>query len=129
MNFLRFFRWAVFLFLFFGVFIYFLLKWLSLPNMETAIWTGLLISFGNGLAGFALIAIGMRLTHSQFMVIVFGGMFFRILLIFSLLFILIRAFEMNYVALLISLLVTYFSFMVLEIIYLHKFSEKMGKKV
>jgi len=126
MNFMRFFRWAILLFVGFGILFFFLSEWFPLPNIKTAIWTGLLISFGNALAGFAFISIGMRRRESQFMILVFGGMFFRILLIFSLLFVLIRAFNFNESALLLSMVVTYFSFMILEIVLIHQYSKETG---
>ncbi len=128
MSFWRFLRWAILLFVGFGILFFFLSGSFPTPNIKTAIWTGLLISFGNALAGFAFISIGMRLQESQFMMMVFGGMFFRILLIFSLLFVLIRAFHFNQMALLMSLVVTYFSFMVLEIVLIHQYSKEAGNQ-
>lgn len=88
--------------------------------------TGIGISFGNALLGFAILAWGFRRSHARFMLSVFGGMILRFLLIFSLLFVLIGALKMNQVILISSLMITYFLFMGLEIFQIQKCSDRKG---
>lgn len=84
---------------------------------------GLIISYANTLIGFAIISWGYKRSLNKFLASIYGGMIFRFLLIFGLLFLLIVAFEMPTAALLISLCVSYFIFLGLEIYVLHKHAE------
>lgn len=89
-----------------------------------AIVVGVAIAFGNAMIGFALISWGYRRSYHKFLLSIYGGMIFRFLLIFILLFILIGALKVNRVALIISLVATYFLFLGLEILQIHKYSDK-----
>lgn len=84
---------------------------------------GLIISYANTLIGFAIISWGYKRSFNQFLGSIYGGMIFRFLLIFGILFVLIVAFEMPALALLISLCVSYFIFIGLEIYIIHKHAE------
>lgn len=84
---------------------------------------GLLISYLNALAGFAIISRGYRQSLNKFMAYFYGGMILRFLLIFVTLFVLIVGFEMPVVALLLSLCVSYFIFLALEIYIIYKNAE------
>jgi hypothetical protein len=88
---------------------------------------GLLISFGNAISGFAFLKWGFNRSHKDFLLSVFGGIIFRFLLIFSLLFILIGALHVDRVALVFTLVATYFLFMGLEIFEIHKYSDPERK--
>lgn len=84
---------------------------------------GLIISYTNTLIGFAIISWGYKRSFNKFLASVYGGMIFRFLLIFGVLFVLIVAFEMPVAALLISLCVSYFIFLGLEIYVIHTHAE------
>ncbi len=90
---------------------------------DQAAWTGLAIGYGNALLGYAIINWGYHKSQNAFLASVFGGIIFRFLLIFALLFILIGALDMNRVALVVPLVATYFLFMTLEIFHIHKSSQ------
>jgi len=85
---------------------------------------GFLIAYGNALIGFALLSWGFKRSQKDFMISIYGGMFFRILLIFSLLFILIRAFKISQIYMIVSLILFYFIFMILEIFEVHKNAQR-----
>ena len=84
---------------------------------------GLAISYVNTLIGFAIISWGYQRSLNRFLGSIYGGMIFRFLLIFGILFVLIVAFNMPATALLISLCVSYFIFLGLEIYVIHKHAE------
>jgi len=90
---------------------------------------GFLIAYGNVLIGFALLSWGFKRSQKDFMISFYGGMFFRILLIFSLLFILIRAFKISQIYLFVSLILFYFIFMILEIFEVHKNAQRSSNIV
>lgn len=89
--------------------------------------TGLGISFFNAIIGFAILAWGFRQSHNRFLGSVFGGIILRFLLIFSLLFVLIGALNFDRVALILSLVATYFLFMGLEIFQIHRYTDTKRK--
>jgi O-antigen/teichoic acid export membrane protein len=84
---------------------------------------GLIISYANTLIGFAIISWGYKRTFNKFLASIYGGMIFRFLLIFGILFVLIVGFEMPAAALIISLCVSYFVFLGLEIYVIHTHAE------
>lgn len=83
---------------------------------------GLAISYGNTLLGFAIISWGYKRSINEFMASFYGGMIFRFLLIFVVLFVLIVTLKIEVIALIISLCVSYFVFLGLEIYLIHKHS-------
>gem|GEM_PF-5978767 len=91
-----------------------------LGSARRTIYSGVAISFGNALIGYAAISWGFHRSQHKFLASVYGSMIFRFLLIFSLLFILIGAFNLDAVQLVSSLMITYFLFLGLEIFQLHK---------
>jgi predicted permease len=92
-------------------------------DTKIAVGVGLAISFGNAILGFALLSWGFKRSHNAFLLSVYGGTILRFLLIFSLLFILIGALNLDRVALIFTLVATYFLFMGLEIFQIHKYSD------
>ncbi len=81
---------------------------------------GILLGYLNTLIGFALIAWGYPRSQNAFLGAVFGGMIFRFLLLFLLLFILITAVQIEMIPLIISLLLTYFVYLGIEIWFVNK---------
>jgi F0F1-type ATP synthase assembly protein I len=87
------------------------------------IFIGLVISYINTLLGYAIILWGYKRSMNKFMASFYGGMIFRFLLIFVVLFVLIVAFEIPIIALIVSLGISYFIFLGLEIYIIHKYSD------
>ncbi len=100
-----------------------ILAFLNIGYARWTVYTGVAISFGNAVLGFAAISWGFHRSHQKFMLSVYGSMIFRFLLIFSLLFILIGAFNLDTVPLVSSLMISYFLFLGLEIVQIHKLNE------
>lgn len=90
-----------------------------------AIALGVAIAYGNALLGFVLLNWGIKQSQHIFFLSIYGGIILRFLLIFSLLFILIGALQLNQVALVLSLIATYFLFLALEIYQVYKFSDTL----
>ena len=84
---------------------------------------GLLISYINALIGFAILRWSYKKSMNEFMGSFYGGMIFRFLLIFAALFILIIGFDMPQISLIISLCMSYFTFLGLEVFIIHRYSE------
>lgn len=97
-------------------------RWNS-EEIRSAIAIGVAIAYGNALMGFGFLKWGIKQSQHIFFLSIYGGIIFRFLLIFSLLFILIGALQINQVALILSLIVTYFLFLALEIYQVYKFSD------
>ncbi|NOX36167.1 MAG: hypothetical protein GXO78_01400 [Calditrichaeota bacterium] len=81
---------------------------------------GIALGYLNTLVGYAFLAWGYSRSQNAFMGAVFGGMIFRFLLLFSLLFILITAVQIEMIPLIISLLLTYFVYLAIEIWFVNK---------
>lgn len=84
---------------------------------------GLIISYANTLIGFAIISWGYKRSFNKFLASIYGGMIFRFLLIFAVLFVLIVALEIPMIALIVSLGISYFIFLGLEIYIIHTYSD------
>ncbi len=82
--------------------------------------TGIALGYLNAMIGYAFLAWGYTRSPNAFMGAVFGGMIFRFLLLFSLLFILITAVQIEMIPLIISLLLTYFIYLTIEIWFVNK---------
>jgi hypothetical protein len=128
-RFIYFFKKGFYLFAIFAIFLTFL-DYIGIIQKGTiAAWIGLGISFVNFLAGAGIISWGIEKKESQFYGAFFGGMLFRFLIIFMVLLLLIKKFNMHQLALVISLLSTYFGFLFLEIWILNEFSGIKERKV
>ncbi|NIW78281.1 MAG: hypothetical protein GWN16_01965 [Calditrichae bacterium] len=88
-----------------------------------SLWTGIGISFLNTIIGFAILSWGINRSNKSFLISVYGGMIFRFLLIFALLFILIGALQAEMITLISSFMITYFLFLGLEVLQIHKYAE------
>lgn len=96
------------------------------PGDGRAATAGIAIAYGNALLGMAVLAWAWRRSPNQFFGAFYGSMIFRFLLIFSILFLLIGAFQMRRVALVMSLVATYFLLLLIEIFHMLK-AERMRK--
>ena len=103
--------------------------WQSLDSYQAkiAMLFGAGIAYGNALVGFAIINWGYKRSQVKFFFSVFGGMIFRFLLIFAILFILMGSLKASIFTLLASLMVVYFVFLGLEIYQFHKYSDLKRK--
>jgi len=91
-----------------------------------AAWCGLLISYINFLAGAYTVAWGIKKSDKLFYAAFFSGMLARFVIILIILFVLLKYVDLNRVSLMLSLLVTYFSFLALEILIIHESSLTRG---
>ncbi len=83
---------------------------------------GVALGYVNAIVGYWFLAWGMKRSHNAFMGAVFGGMIFRFLLLFAILFILIIAVHFRMIPLIISLLFSYFTFLFFEIMFVNKYT-------
>ncbi|MEJ2637442.1 MAG: hypothetical protein P8184_19410 [Calditrichia bacterium] len=90
-------------------------------------WAGLVISFFNSIAGAAILSWGIEKPDKEFYGAFFGGMIVRFALIFLALYVLIKVFSFNETVLVISLVVTYFFYLGLEIWIVNKYAAVRGK--
>ena len=102
------------------------MNWFSDEIWEA--WFGLGIAFVNFVIGVAIISWGFEKPDKIFYSAFFGGMLVRFVLIFLILFILIKYFNFDRLILVGSLLVAYFAFLGFEIWNIWKFSILRGKK-
>ncbi|MBZ0201911.1 MAG: hypothetical protein IT281_04730 [Ignavibacteria bacterium] len=89
---------------------------------------GYLISLVNALIGYKLSLIAFNKSVKSFMVIVFGGMGIRLLIVVITLLILIQFTTLDPISLAASVFFFYTLFVCIEIFFLHKLSSKKGNK-
>lgn len=82
--------------------------------------TGCLISLVNVTAGYLLIEYGIEKPNATFLKIILGGMVARLIVTPALVVVLVRVFGFHLVSLTISLFLSYFLFLVFEILFLNK---------
>ena len=124
MKLLNFFKKGFLLFLFFAIFLTFSTVF-GLPNdVVKAGWLGLGLSTLNFVAGAAILSWGAAKSDKKFYSAFFGGMLGRFATLFILLFVLIKIYQVQQIALLISLLITYFSFLTIEIWIIYRSSQE-----
>jgi len=111
MKFNKFFIKSLVLLAICSLFAYGYLKSADNIKITLAVVIGMSIGYVNSLLGYALLSWGYQKDNKDFMLSVFGGMIFRFLLIFAILFILIVASKVEKVPLIASLVVVYFSFL------------------
>lgn len=110
----------------FAIAFYPVYKYASSLQLISAVY-GYLISVINVLAGYGLNSIAFEKKVKSFMVIVFGGMALRMLLVAVLLLVLLYAVKLDPVSLVASVFFFYFLFISIEIKFLYKKSST-GKK-
>jgi len=91
-------------------------------TLRLDVGVGIFLGYVNAIIGYGILAWGMKRSQNAFMGAVFGGMIFRFLLLFSILFILIIAVHFQMIPLIISLLFSYFSFLFFEIMFVNKYT-------
>jgi len=128
MNFLAFLKKSFFLFILFAILLAFFKAINILSVGVEAAWAGLVIAFLNSVMGAAIIGWGIEKPDKQFYGAFFGGMIVRLIIIFAVLFILIKIFDFNRTVLVVSLLLTYFSFLILEIWAINQYAALRGKE-
>ncbi len=92
------------------------------PDVRLDVSVGIFLGYLNAIIGYLILSWGMKRSQNAFMGAVFGGMIFRFLLLFSILFILIIAVHFQMIPLIISLLVSYFTFLFFEIMFVNKYT-------
>ena len=122
-RFFEYFKWSLIPFTILALIALGLLTGVKGALDRLGIFIGLLISYINTLLGYAIILWGYKRSMNKFMASFYGGMIFRFLLIFVVLFVLIVAFEMPIISLIVSLGISYFIFLGLEIYIIHKYSD------
>jgi len=90
-------------------------------------WAGFLIAFGNFLACSAILSWGFNRSDKQFYASFFGGMVLRFIVMFLALFILIKCFKFEQIVLVVSLLFTYFCFLIIEVWCISQFAALRGR--
>jgi hypothetical protein len=126
MLFTNFLKKGFLLFFFFAIFLLFLQLIGQFKSDILAAWTGIIISLFNFLIGSAIIAWGAPKSDNRFYSMFFIGMLLRFVLIFIVLFILIKIVHLSQLFLAGSLLVSYFGFMGLEIWIVYKSDQQKG---
>ena len=126
MTFVNFFKKGFLLFLFFAIFLTISSLYGLSHEAAKAGWFGLGLSMLNFIAGVTILSWGVAKSDKQFYSAFFGGMLVRFATLFIILFILIRVYQVQQLALLISLLITYFSFLSIEIWVIYRSSQARG---
>lgn len=126
MKLVNFFKKGFLLFLFFAIFLTISALFGLSNEVVKAGWLGLGLSSLNFIAGAAILSWGTTKSDKKFYSAFFGGMLSRFATLFILLFVLIKVFQVQQIALLISLLITYFSFMAIEIWIIYRSSQARG---
>lgn len=126
MNLGNFFKKGFLLFLFFAIFLTFSSMFGLSNEAIKAGWLGLGLSILNFIAGVTILSWGATKSDKKFYSAFFLGMLVRFATLFILLFILIKVYQVQQIALLISLLITYFSFLAIEIWIIYRSSQARG---
>ncbi len=96
--------------------------WFQWQALRVEIAVGIFLGYLNAIVGYLILVWGMKRSQNAFMGAVFGGMIFRFLLLFAILFILIIAVHFRMIPLIISLLFSYFTFLFFEIMFVNKYT-------
>ncbi len=128
MDFSGFFKKSFYLFLIFTILLTFLIVTGAINKGIWAAWAGLITAFLNSVAGAAIISWGYGRSEKEFYSAFFGGMIVRFALIFLVLFVLIKIAGLHQAVLVISLLLSYFSYLILELWEINKYASVRGKK-
>ncbi|GAB4329764.1 MAG: hypothetical protein Kow0037_04980 [Calditrichia bacterium] len=90
------------------------------------VWVALGIAYLNFIIGVAVLAWGFGKEDKQFYGAFFGGMLFRFVLMFAVLWLLIKLFHYPMFVLILALIFFYFSFLVVEILGIVQSSSLRG---
>lgn len=128
MKFVIFLKNCFYLLVLFAIFLTFLMFTGLLGQGVLAAWIGLGLTVMNFLMGAAILSWGASRSDKDFYGSFLGGMIVRFALIFLLLWICIRYFQLNTLILISSLLISYLAFLFLEIWLIHKHSLSKGSR-
>lgn len=118
------------------LFVYFVIMLLSiifltLGTLDSTLWKSIVFPYTLAtlyfLSGIAAINFGINKPSQLFLMSVFGGMVIRMLFMLLIVFISIKFFEIKLWIYIFVLFVTYFLYMILEIIYLNLLKTKQLK--
>jgi hypothetical protein len=90
------------------------------PEITAGFITGCLISLVNVTAGYFLIEYGIEKPNATFLKIILGGMVARLIVTPVVVVVLVRVFGFHLLSLTVSLFISYFLFLILEILFLSK---------
>lgn len=120
MSYWSFFKKNLMIFLILALISLFFLKLFGKSDKIRDAAIGLSISYVNSLIGFLFIYWGYNKSQNRFLGALYVSIIFRFLLIFSLLFVLIGILNFEALVLILTLCISYFSFMGLEIYLINK---------
>ena len=126
MKLVNFFKKGFLLFLFFAIFLTISALFGFSNEVVKAGWLGLGLSSLNFIAGAAILSWGAAKSDKKFYGAFLGGMLSRFATLFVMLWVLIKVFQVQQIALLLSLLITYFSFLAIEIWIIYRSSQARG---
>ena len=126
MKLVNFFKKGFLLFLFFAIFLTISALFGLSNEVVKAGWLGLGLSSLNFIAGAAILSWGTTKSDKKFYGAFLGGMLSRFATLFVMLWVLIKVFQVQQIALLLSLLITYFSFLAIEIWIIYRSSQARG---
>lgn len=128
MKFVIFLKNCFYLLAVFAIFLTFLMLTGLLGKEVLAAWIGLSLAMMNFLMGAAVLSWGASRSDKDFYGSFLGGMIVRFALIFFILWICIKYFQLNTLVLISSLLISYSAFLFLEIWLIHKHSLTKGSR-
>ena len=126
MKLVNFFKKGFLLFLFFAIFLTISALFGLSNEVVKAGWLGLGLSSLNFIAGAAILSWGATKSDKKFYGAFLGGMLSRFATLFVMLWVLIKVYQVQQIALLLSLLITYFSFLAIEIWIIYRSSQARG---
>jgi hypothetical protein len=126
MKLTEFFKKSFFLLVVLSIFLIFLRLVNVLMGNAKEAWGGLLIAYVNFIAGVSLLNWGIEKSDKYFYSAFLGGMLARFVFMFFLLFSLIKWFDFDQTVLFFSVLIAYFSFLILEIGLVYRYSMSQG---
>ncbi len=129
MKFSVFVKWGLGVFLLLGLIILIGSHFGFLANYQREAWTGLFIGLGNFLIGSGIISWGFTKENKKFMGSFFGGMISRLFIVFFILFVLVYYLNFNKLVLLVTLLISYFSYLIVEILIVNQLADLRSKRL
>ena len=116
----RFMKWVAISYCASAILIYYPLSEFSTPEILRSVVAGGLMSLANLLIGYGVIEASFDCSHTKFLKYVLGGMMGRLFLMWGILVLLLKRFQMHAASLMLTLLFFYILTLALEIFYLQK---------
>ena len=126
MNFLFFLKKSFYLLGLMAIFSLAMLTKGFLSGYHNSIFTGFIIATLNFWGGVAIISWGFEKSEKEFFTAFIGGMFVRFALMFAAIFASLKIFNLDQVALIVTLIVSYFLYIAIEIWGILKISALRG---